>query len=151
MADVLHQLKSGKEATVFLCRAQQHTGMDLVAVKVYRSLSERSFRNDAVYQQGRYIKDARSRRAYRNHTNTGKMVQFSNWVSAEYQTMKILHDAGADVPEPYAQTSQAIIMEYFGTEDEPAPTLNRVYLNKPDAAVLFRGVDRPIDIAEGEL
>ena len=137
VSEVLYQLQSGKEATVFCCRAQEHTGLEYVAVKVYRALQSRGFRNDAIYQRGRYIKDARLRRAYRSKTAAGRRVQFSNWVTAEYETMRLLHLAGARIPEPYALSGQSLIMEYFGDLATPAPSLNRVHLSKPEAAKLY--------------
>src|SRR5262245_49212255 len=63
ISEVLHTVKSGKEATVYCCRAHPDTEMDLFAAKVYRSRDDRSFKNDAVYQEGRMILDRRLRRA----------------------------------------------------------------------------------------
>src|SRR5207245_350234 len=50
-----HVVKSGKEATVYCCRAHPATGAEFLAAKVYRPRQVRSFQNDAVYQQGRVI------------------------------------------------------------------------------------------------
>jgi RIO kinase 1 len=127
VAEVLFPIRSGKEATVFCCQAQPHTGLSLVAAKVYRPIESRMFRNDALYQQGRHINDARMWRAYRNKSRTGRRIQYSGWVSSEYETMCILHDSGAAVPEPYTQTQSTIIMEYIGDPDQPAPMLNQVH------------------------
>lgn len=146
VSDVLFAVKSGKEATVFCCKAQAHTGLEFAAAKVYRPLESRSFKNDAAYQQSRYIKDSRLRRAYANKSKAGKQVQFGSWISAEYETMRILSNAGADVPVPYNMTENAIIMEYFGTDQEPASMLNRVHLGKEEADTLFRKLMRNIEI-----
>ena len=52
--DVLGVIKSGKEATVYLCEAPlSQTG--LVAAKVYRSREVRRFANDAIYMEGTVI------------------------------------------------------------------------------------------------
>ena len=48
--DVLGPVKSGKEATVYCCRAKDG---GIVAAKVYRSRNVRGFRDDAAYQEGR--------------------------------------------------------------------------------------------------
>ena len=45
-------IKSGKEATVFLCRAHPRTGHSQLALKVYRPRTHRSFKHDATYRQG---------------------------------------------------------------------------------------------------
>ena len=37
ITEVIRPVKSGKEATVYLCRAGDRTGEELVAAKVYRS------------------------------------------------------------------------------------------------------------------
>ena len=146
VSDVIVPVKSGKEATVFCCRAQDHTGLEFVAAKVYRPLETRSFRNDAVYQQGRYIGDARLRRAYRKKTKAGKTAQFGNWLSAEYETMMILFDAGADIPQPYNMTSSTIIMEYIGDGEQSASTLNRVHLREGEPKTLFRKLMHNIEL-----
>jgi len=52
ITEVIRPVKSGKEATVYLCRAGARTGEELVAAKVYRSLQQRGFKNDAVYWEG---------------------------------------------------------------------------------------------------
>ena len=52
ITDVLAQLKSGKEASVFLCRGGKASGAALVAVKSYRDRLHRDFRNRATYQHG---------------------------------------------------------------------------------------------------
>mgnify|MGYP000925870685 CR=1 FL=1 len=55
ITDVLHQVKGGKEATVYCCAAHPSTGVDLIAAKVYRPREFRQLRNDAQYRQGRRI------------------------------------------------------------------------------------------------
>jgi len=133
IASVLHRVKSGKEADVYCCEAHPYLGVKLLAAKVYRSLEVRSFRNDSIYQQGRFIKDSRLRRAYQGKSRTGRHTQFDLWVSAEYETLKLLHAAGARVPKPYESLGNAIVMEYIGSYDDPAPSLNRVKLSNDEA------------------
>jgi RIO kinase 1 len=146
VSDVLAEVKSGKEATVFCCKAQEHTGLGLVAVKVYRPLESRGYRNDATYQEGRYMSDARLRRAYRKKSKAGKTAQFSNWISSEYETMALLFSAGADIPRPYNMTPSAIIMEYIGNFEQSASTLNRVYLRGNEPNILFEKILHNISV-----
>jgi RIO kinase 1 len=146
VSEVLGPVKSGKEATVFCCSAQAHTGLDLIAAKVYRPLKIRQFRNDAVYQRGRYIKDTRLRRAYHNKSRAGQAAQFSRWITAEYETMELLYSAGADIPHPHALSGSAILMEYVGEEDQPAVTLNQAHLQKPEAREHFQTLIRNIGL-----
>jgi serine/threonine-protein kinase RIO1 len=70
---VLHVVKSGKEATVYCCQAHHSTGVELLAAKVYRSRSHRGFKNDAIYQEGRLIRDGHVRRAVQNKSRFGQI------------------------------------------------------------------------------
>ena len=53
--DVVRQVKGGKEATVYCCKAHPSTGVDWIAAKVYRPRAFRNLRNDAVYRKGREV------------------------------------------------------------------------------------------------
>jgi RIO kinase 1 len=165
--DVRLLVQSGKEATVYCCEAQPSTGYALIAAKVYRPVGVRQRRNpqsaydeaelrqsfeykmkvrtfkwDARYQEGRRIQDARLRRAYENRTRMGREVQDSFWAQHEYEALRRLHAAGADVPRPLAQAGNALLMEYVGNESEPAPALQQAQLPRDEAKTLF---DRVIE------
>ncbi len=137
ISDVVKTIKGGKEATVYLCRAHPATGEEFLAAKVYRQLEYRSFRNDAVYQAGRVILDARQRRAFRKKTRMGRQTQFALWVDNEWETLKLLHAAGARVPRPVARSGYAILMEYLGDGRAAAPMLAEVSVDRKEARVLF--------------
>jgi RIO kinase 1 len=140
IARVVCRVSSGKEADVYCCQAHDHLGVELVAAKVFRPLETRGFRNDSVYRQGRFIKDERLRRACRNKSRTGRIVQFNTWVLSEYETLGLLHTAGARVPAPYEFIGDTIVMQYIGSEELPAPTLNRVRLTRDEAAIVSREI-----------
>ena len=133
ITDVLHEVKSGKEATVCCCEASPSTGVQLAAAKVYKPRHRRGFKNDALYWQGRVILDARSRRAFRKKTRKGRQVQFSSWVEHEYETLQNLHAAGALVPKPISMSSSAILMEFVGDHNGAAPMLKDVVLSSNEA------------------
>ena len=138
ITEVLFVVRSGKEATVYCCR---DAGGNLVAAKVYRPLQRRNFRNDAIYQTGRDAAYAtRDRRALAKKTAHGREVQYGTWISAEYQTLRMLREAGADVPEVYSQSHGALLMEYFGTEDGAAPMLSQVSLPREQAGPMLRQI-----------
>lgn len=130
-------LKSGKEATAYRCAAEAATGHASFVAKVYRDQESRGFKNDAVYRAGQYIRDSHMRRAMANKSRVGREFQFSSWVGAEYATLRLLHGAGAAVPRPVAQAANAILMEYVGDEEGPAPPLQRVDLAPDEARTLF--------------
>lgn len=146
ITDVLYPLKSGKEATVYCCKAHPSTGVELLAAKVYRPLKMRSFRNDAIYQEGRVITDARLRRAYEKKTRRGRQVQFGGWVEREFEMLDVLEAAGGDVPIPVAHSGPAILMEYVGDAESSAPPLRSVSLEADEAKELFGVVMRNIEL-----
>jgi RIO kinase 1 len=145
ITDVLRQVKGGKEATVYVCQAHPSSGVSLMAAKVYRPRMFRQLRNDALYRQGRKILDEEGkevlddRRIHAIVTGTryGKELTHTSWLSHEFETMRMLHEAGALVPKPYMRGSNAILMEYMGEADRPAPTLNQVRLGRVEARRLF--------------
>src|SRR5947208_2388704 len=87
ITDVLCVVKSGKEATVYCCRAGPTTADALFAAKVYRARESRSFKNDAIYHEGRAIRsakrahlDQRLQRAVKKRTTAGREFQFASWI-----------------------------------------------------------------------
>lgn len=145
ISDECEVIKSGKEATVYCCKACASAGGGLLAAKVYRPRQFRSFKHDAVYQAGRVILDARLRRTVAKKTRRGRGVQSGMWVAGEFETLQVLHEAGADVPRPLASSGSAILMEYVGARGSPAPTLNQVALDRQEARRLF---DRVVENVE---
>ncbi|HLJ56206.1 MAG TPA: RIO1 family regulatory kinase/ATPase [Chthonomonadaceae bacterium] len=121
-------VKSGKEASVFCCQSHPRLERALFAAKYYRPRTQRSFKNDGVYQQGRTTLNARADRAIATRTAKGMAMQFAMWIGCEYETLRRLHAAGADVPEPIAQAGSVILMEYFGDRGHVAPQLQNVRL-----------------------
>lgn len=158
VTEILYEVRSGKEATVYCCRADPSTGKELLAAKVYRPLEQRSFRNDAVYQTGRDAAvSSRDRRALGNKTRHGRDVQFGTWIFAEFQTMRALHALGADVPEAIAHSGGTLLMEYFGDEHAAAPMLVRTRLGADEPAAFLRRIIENVtlwlrnDLVHGDL
>ena len=122
----------------------------LVAAKVYRGQQYR-FKNDAVYQEARARElglRGSALRAFekRRHSATGRQVQAGTWQHREYECLQELYEAGADVPRPIAAAENAILMEYFGDEDEAAPQLNNVRLERDEAGPLFQRVMNNVEL-----
>lgn len=139
-------VKSGKEATVYCCRAHPSTGKEWLAAKVYRPRAQRSFKNDGVYQQGRTTLDARADRAIANRTNKGLAMQFQQWISCEYATLRILHEAGADVPKAWSSASSALLLDYYGEPGMAAPQLINVELAREEVPRLFEQLLRNLEL-----
>ncbi|HKW20110.1 MAG TPA: RIO1 family regulatory kinase/ATPase [Ktedonobacterales bacterium] len=155
ITDVLAMVKSGKEATVYCCAAHPSTGLEYVAAKVYRPRMFRSLRNDAVYRASRPQVDAKGREgrgakrwnATAKETERGRAAKINAWIRYEYETQRLLYDAGVDAPRPLAQSGNAVLMEYIGGEPgRPAPLLREVTLGREEAAPLFERVMRNIEL-----
>lgn len=147
--EVIRPIKSGKEAVVYCCRANETLGGGLIAAKIYRPVERRSFKNDAVYQQGRERgarPDARTLRALGKKTKRGRVHKFSAWIAHEFRTMSLLHQAGADVPEPIERVGPVILMEYFGDEQGPAPVLVGVTMDAGEVVTIYQQILRNIEL-----
>ncbi len=138
ITDVIRVLKSGKEGTVYCCRAAARTGQELLAAKVYRPPEHRLFHNSAVYQEGRWIGDKRLRRAVANKSRAGREVQSDMWVGHECETLQLLHGAGAAVPQVFGRSGQALLMTYVGDHETAAPMLQHAAVPAGVAEPLFR-------------
>lgn len=154
ISDVLSRLKGGKEASVYLCRAGAAVDAPLAAAKVYRPRSLRNLKNDGQYRAGREDLDENGHvivndgdlHAMRKRTNYGEELRHQSWIAYEFQTLEMLHAAGADVPKPYTMERNAILMEYIGELGNAAPTLNSVTLDPQEVTPLFDRVIRNVDL-----
>lgn len=153
ITDVLHVVKSGKEATVYCCAGGSATRQEYVAAKVYRPRMFRSLQHDVVYRESRAQRDAEGRavrndRRWRAHqrSSRGQQERVAAWISAEFQTQRRLYEAGADVPQPYAQIGNALLMAYVGAAESAAPLLREVRLTRAEAGPLFERVLRNIEL-----
>lgn len=135
--EILLELKSGKEATVYLARST----FGLVAAKVYLDRDVRSFQNDNIYRQGRRFTDAQYKYAEREKQRTGADINQTLWIFHEYAQLWAFYDAGLPIPKPlvgpgadeYMRTGRVVLMEYLGDEDGPAPRLADVHLSEDEA------------------
>jgi RIO kinase 1 len=134
ITEVLYEVKSGKEATVFCCRGGEAARRELLAAKVYRPLESRRFKNDAIYHTGRMhlARNGRARRAAENKSAFGREIQYATWIDHEWQTMNLLFEHGADVPQPLARNDRAILMPFLGNESGAAPILHDADLDRID-------------------
>lgn len=152
IGDVVRSIKGGKEASVYLCTPAgalaQICDDDYVAAKVYRPREFRNLSNDALYRAGREVydgsgkavRDSRRARALAKKTRYGKNLSITSWIRFEYETLRTLHTAGADIPRPYAQQGNAILMQYVGDGQGAAPALQRVRLEQAEAEPLFQRI-----------
>lgn len=144
--EVLFPVKSGKEATVYCCRANPARHEGFLALKVYKPAGHRSFQNDAVYREGRVIPDGRIARAVRKGSTKGRAFKAGSWVHHEYAMLATLHRAGADVPRPLAAAGTAVLTAFIGDGDRAAPQLCTQRLSREEAEQLLEQALRNIEI-----
>lgn len=125
--EVLGQLMSGKEATVYMVRC----GEEIHCAKVYKDINERSFRKNSSYQEGRQTKNSRQTRAMKKGSRYGRRMQEEAWQNAEVDALFRLAAAGVRVPTPYICSAGVLLMELLtDAEGNPAPRLNDVELTE---------------------
>ena len=69
--EVVRQMMSGKEATVYMVRS----GGELRCAKVYKEADKRSFKKAVQYQEGRKVRSGRRARAMEKGTRYGPRCQ----------------------------------------------------------------------------
>jgi len=147
ISEILYEVKSGKEATVFCCRGGALAPAPLVAAKVYRPIETRAFKNDAMYVGGRLhmARPGRARRAVQAKSAFGRQVQYGTWLHQEWEVLRALAEAGVRVPQPLACGDRAILMEFLGDEERAATPLHELV---PDRRTAARLVDEVLDDVE---
>ena len=152
--EVISQLMSGKEATVYVVRC----GAEIRCAKVYKDVNKRSFKKAVEYQEGRKGRNSRRARAIEKGSKFGRSQQEEAWQNAEVDTLYRLDNAGVRVPKPYGCFDGILLMELI-TNDEGhvAPRLNDVSMTAElalkDHAVVMKYVMRMLcaGIVHGDL
>ncbi|MBI3898471.1 MAG: serine protein kinase RIO [Gammaproteobacteria bacterium] len=128
--EVLRQLKSGKEASVYVVRC----GSEIRCAKIYKDMGQRSFQQRAQYQEGRKVRGSRDARAMAKATRYGRKEQEAAWKNTEVDALYQLVAAGVRVPQPYGFFSGVLIMELVSdAEGYTAPRLGEVELSPEQA------------------
>lgn len=123
--EVIRQLMSGKEASVYVVRC----GTEIRCAKVYKEANKRSFRQSTDYTEGRKVKNSRRARAMEKGTRYGRKAQEEAWQNAEVDALFRLAAAGVRVPKPYHFHEGVLLMELLTDSDgNAAPRLNDLAL-----------------------
>ena len=132
--EVLARLKSGKEADVWLVR--HHA--DVLAAKIYKERSTRSFKNSSGYKEGRAVRNTRTQRAMDRGSRFGQEAAEEEWKSAEADALHKLHAASVRVPTPVLFYEGVLLMELVVDEEgRPAPRLIDALVPPESAAELY--------------
>jgi len=130
---VLRQLKSGKEACVYIVRC----GSEIRCAKVYKDMAQRSFQQRTVYQEGRKTRGSRDARAMSKSTRYGRKEQEAAWKNAEVDALYQLTAANVRVPQPFGCFNGVLLMELVtDSGGDPAPRLGEVQL-APELALEY--------------
>ncbi|MFA7554187.1 MAG: PA4780 family RIO1-like protein kinase [Spongiibacteraceae bacterium] len=128
--EVISQLMSGKEATVYVVRC----GDEIRCAKVYKEAAKRSFKQAAQYQEGRKVRNSRRARAMEKGSKFGRKQQEETWQNAEVEALYRLDRAGVRVPQPYGCFDGVLLMELVtDSEGKVAPRLNDVSMTAEQA------------------
>ncbi|MCJ8321009.1 MAG: serine protein kinase RIO [Colwellia sp.] len=129
--EVISQLMSGKEATVYVVRC----GDDIRCAKVYKEVNQRSFKKAAQYQEGRKSRNSRRARAMEKGSSYGRKQQEEAWQNAEVDALYLLASADVRVPTPFGCFEGVLLMELVTNDDgDVAPRLNDVVMS-PEQAI----------------
>lgn len=128
--EVVSQLKSGKEATVYVVRC----GNEVRCAKVYKDANKRSFRSHVQYQEGRKERSSRRARAMTKGSRYGRDEQEAAWQNAEVSALYRLAAAGVRVPRPHLFSDGVLLMELVtDAEGNVAPRLDDIALTEETA------------------
>jgi RIO kinase 1 len=133
----LGNLKSGKEAEVFLVERTYLDRSCLLAHKRYRprTVSHKgelealgfqrgnSFMNDLAYRDGRKFAKSRDQRAAERMTKYGKKLLTGRWTGHELDMMQHAWHAGVNVPYPVGPRGDGLLMQFLGDTERAAPRL----------------------------
>ena len=111
--EVIGQLMSGKEATVYTVRC----GSEVRCAKVYKEAAKRSFKKAVQYQEGRKVRNSRRARAMDKGSKYGRKQQEETWQNAEVDALYLLANAGVRVPTPYGCFDGVLLMELVSDDD----------------------------------
>lgn len=128
--EVISQLMSGKEATVYTVRC----GDEIRCAKVYKDAAKRSFKKAVQYREGRSVRNSRRSRAMEKGSKFGRQQQEEVWQNAEVDALYRLAAAGVRVPQPYGCFNGVLIMDLVADEaGNVAPRLNDVSMSEEQA------------------
>ena len=128
--EVIRPLKSGKEAAVYVVLSEG----EIRCAKVYKEANKRGFHKQALYQEGRKVRNTRQARAMEKNTRFGRKQQEEVWQNAEVDALYRLAAFGVRVPKPYNFVEGVLLMELVTDEHgAAAPRLNDLELTSEQA------------------
>jgi RIO kinase 1 len=128
--EVIRPLKSGKEAAVYVVRCAD----TVCFAKVYKEANKRGFHTQALYREGRKVRNSRQARAMEKGSRFGRQQQEEVWQNTEVDALDRLAAAGVRVPQPYNYVDGVLLMELVtDAEGSAAPRLGDLELTGEQA------------------
>ena len=130
--ELLGEIKSGKEATLYLAQNKQ----GYLAAKIYRDAALRSCKNNQFYYEGRFVSKNRRKRVLNLAKKAEIEPELAFWVQHEYNELWTLYHANIPTPKPIidpksvdvALSGRVVLMEFIGCDEEPASRLADSFL-----------------------
>ncbi|MCI4328737.1 MAG: serine protein kinase RIO [Thermoplasmata archaeon] len=114
-----YPISTGKEGGVF----RATSGEVFRAVKVYR-IGNAVFKRLPAYALEMLKREAST-------SNYGRLV--TGWTRREHSVLHRLYDAGVRCPRPFGYLRNVLVMDFVGDEGLPAPRLQTIALDDPQA------------------
>lgn len=134
---IVQRVKAGKEAEVYVVRK----GEEYLAAKVYKERTQRNFKNNVGYMEGRLVRNSRDQRALAKRTKYGVDLAEDAWMQTEHDALSTLVAAGVRAPRPELFYEGVLLMELvLDPEGQPAPRLSEVSLSREEALAMHRDV-----------
>ena len=128
--EVIRSLKSGKEAAVYVVLSEG----EIRCAKVYKEANKRGFHTQAMYREGRKVRNSRQARAMEKGTRFGRKEAEDVWQNTEVDALYRLAALGVRVPRPYSYLEGVLLMELIVDEEGvAAPRLNDLELTGEQA------------------
>jgi RIO kinase 1 len=135
--EIIQRVKTGKEAEVFVVRRRD----EFLAAKVYKERTQRNFKNDAGYKEGRAVRNSRDMRALAKGTRYGLELSETEWMSAEHDAMVKAIAAGVRVPKPELFYEGVLLMELvLDSDGKPAPRMSEITPTREEAVEWYREI-----------
>jgi RIO kinase 1 len=111
-----------------------HSEGEIRCAKVYKEANKRGFHKQALYQEGRKVRNSRQARAMEKNSRYGRQQQEEVWQNAEVDALYRLAAAGVRVPKPFNFVEGVLLMELVTDEHgSAAPRLNDLELTREQA------------------
>ncbi len=134
---VLRQLKSGKEASLYIVEDEH----GVCAAKVYKEAQNRSFQQRQDYVEGRRVRDSRQQRAMSTGSSFGKQQRETMWQHAEGDALAQAAAGGVRVPRMRQRCEGVLLMDLICDRNgEPAPQLAMTRFTPADARMAHQAL-----------